>query len=89
VASVSRVSDTTSVGSRQTRRCIHLESNKSSISHCDYYMEGGTCSPSPGLEREYKLKFENGTVLDEDVDKYTLNLTLANLSTGESLLLIL
>lgn len=44
---------------------------------------------TPGLEREYKLKFENGTVLDEDVDKYTLNLTLANLSTGESLLLIL
>jgi hypothetical protein len=44
---------------------------------------------TPGLERQYKLKFENGTVLDEDVDKYTLNLTLANLSTGESLLLIL
>ena len=44
---------------------------------------------TPGLERQYKLKFENGTVLDENVDKYTLELTLENTSTGESTLLIL
>jgi hypothetical protein len=42
---------------------------------------------TPGLERQYKLRFENGAGLDEDVDKYTLKLTLENNSTSESLML--
>lgn len=44
---------------------------------------------APSSERQYKFKFENNTLVDEDTKKYRLVLTLENTSSNETTLLIL